>query len=329
MVSLPSKGVFTGEGSKYRMYGFSYSLNRYKQANKVEEDKMKKKIFAVIMAMVMTLSMAAVLSGCGGSDEESSEGTEVKGKIILATTTSTKDSGLLDAILPTFTEETGWEVDVVSVGSGEAMEMGVNGEADVLLVHSPAAEKEYVDGGHADEDGRMDVMYNDFVVIGPEADPAGVADHSDDAVAAFTAIKDNESIFVSRADDSGTHKKELSIWEKAELTPEGDWYVEAAAGMGDVITMTDEKEGYTLSDRATWLNVGGNTALKILCEKDPSGLLNNQYGVICVNPDKNENINHEGAKDFQNWIVSESTQKLIGEYGVEEYGEALFIPNAK
>ena len=290
---------------------------------------MRRKLFAILMVMVMALSMTAVLSSCGSDDEAASDGTETKGKIILATTPSTKDSGLLDAILPEFTNETGWDVDVVSVGSGEAMEMGENGEADVLLVHSPAAEKEYVEGGHADEDGRLDVMYNDFVVIGPEADPAGVADHSDDATAAFTAIKDNESIFVSRADDSGTHKKELSIWEKAELTPEGDWYVEAAAGMGDVITMTDEKEGYTLSDRATWLNVGGNTALKILCEKDPSGLLNNQYGVICVNPDKNENINHEGAKDFQNWIVSESTQKLIGEYGVEEYGEALFIPNAK
>lgn len=290
---------------------------------------MRRKLFAILMVMVMALSMTAVLSSCGSNDDSASEGTETKGKIILATTTSTKDSGLLDAILPEFTNETGWDVDVVSVGSGEAMEMGENGEADVLLVHSPAAEKEYVEGGHADEDGRLDVMYNDFVVIGPEADPAGVADHSDDVTAAFTAIKDNESIFVSRADDSVTHKKELSIWEKAELTPEGDWYVEAAAGMGDVITMTDEKEGYTLSDRATWLNVGGNTALKILCEKDPSGLLNNQYGVICVNPDKNENINHEGAKDFQNWIVSESTQKLIGEYGVEEYGEALFIPNAK
>lgn len=290
---------------------------------------MRRKLFTFLMTALMVLSMSAALSGCGTDNASASEETEIKGKIILATTTSTKDSGLLDAILPEFTSETGWEVDVVSVGSGEAMKMGENGEADVLLVHSPAAEKEYVDGGHADEDGRLDVMYNDFVVIGPEADPAGVADHSDDAVGAFTAIRDNESVFVSRADDSGTHKKELSIWKKAGITPEGDWYIEAAAGMGDVITMTDEKEGYTLSDRATWLNVGGNTALRILCEKDPSGVLNNQYGVICVNPDKNENINHEGAKDFQNWIVSEETQKLIGEYGVKEYGEALFIPNAK
>lgn len=287
---------------------------------------MKKRIFAIFMVTVMVLSMMLVFSSCGSDKDAASES---KGTIILATTTSTKDSGLLDAILPDFTEKTGWDVDVVSVGSGEAMAMGENGEADVLLVHSPAAEEEYVKGGHADKDGRMDVMYNDFVVVGPEADPAGVADNADDAIGAFTAIMNNQSTFVSRADDSGTHKKELSIWEKAKLTPEGDWYIEAAAGMGDVITMTDEKEGYTLSDRATWLNVGKNTALKILCEKDPSGLLNNQYGVICVNPDKNDNINNEGAKAFQEWIVSADTQKIIGEYGLDEYGEALFIPNAK
>lgn len=287
---------------------------------------MKKRVLSMVVMLAVLLSMTAVLSSCGG--EEKAE--ESKGKIILATTTSTKDSGLLDEILPEFEKESGYTVDVISVGSGEAMAMGENGEADVLLVHSPAAEKEYVDGGHADEDGRMDVMYNDFVVIGPEEDPAGIGESAkDDAVAAFKSIMDSQQTFISRADDSGTHKKELSIWEKAALTPSGDWYVEAAAGMGDVITMTDEKVGYTLSDRATWLNVGGETALKILCEKDPSGILNNQYGVICVNPDKNENINHDGAKAFQEWIVSEETQKLIGEYGAEEYGEALFVPNAK
>lgn len=286
---------------------------------------MKKRILALVMVLAMALSMTVVFTGCGNE-----EAVETKGTIILATTTSTKDSGLLDEILPEFTAETGWEVDVVSVGSGEAMQMGMDGEADVLLVHSPASEAEYVANGHADEDGRMDVMYNDFVVVGPEEDPAGVAENAgDDAIAAFEAIMENEATFVSRADDSGTHKKELSIWEKAELTPAGAWYVEAAAGMGDVINMTNEKLGYTLADRATWLNVGGDTELKIVCEKDPSGVLNNQYGVICVNPEKNENINNEGAKAFQNWIVSEAAQKLIGEYGVEEYGEALFIPNAK
>ena len=288
---------------------------------------MKKRILSVFLVLAVALSMTAILAGCGSDEKDEAES---KGTIILATTTSTKDSGLLDEILPVFEEESGYSVDVVSVGSGEAMTMGENGEADVLLVHSPAAEKEYVEGGHADEDGRMDVMYNDFVVVGPEADPAAIGENAkDDAVAAFTAIMEQQQTFVSRADESGTHKKELSIWEKAGLTPSGDWYVEAAAGMGDVITMTDEKAGYTLSDRATWLNVGGETALKIVCEKDPSGTLNNQYGVICVNPDKNENINHDGAKAFQKWIVSEAVQKLIGEYGQEEYGQSLFIPNAK
>ena len=287
---------------------------------------MKRRILAAALVLAMVLSMTAILSGCGSEEET----TESKGTIILATTTSTKDSGLLDEILPVFEEESGYTVDVVSVGSGEAMTMGENGEADVLLVHSPAAEEEYVAGGHADEDGRMDVMYNDFVIIGPEADPAGVsANAADDAIAAFEDIMNSQSTFVSRADESGTHSKELSIWEAAGITPSGDWYVEAAAGMGDVITMADEMSGYTLADRATWLNVGGDTALTILCEKDPSGTLYNQYGVICVNPDKNENINHEGAKAFQEWIVSDETQQLIGEYGVEEYGEALFVPNAK
>ena len=287
---------------------------------------MKRRILAAALVLAMVLAMTAILSGCGSEEET----TESKGTIILATTTSTKDSGLLDEILPVFEEESGYTVDVVSVGSGEAMTMGENGEADVLLVHSPAAEEEYVAGGHADEDGRMDVMYNDFVIIGPEADPAGVrANAADDAIAAFEDIMNSQSTFVSRADESGTHSKELSIWEAAGLTPSGDWYVEAAAGMGDVITMADEMSGYTLADRATWLNVGGDTALTILCEKDPSGTLYNQYGVICVNPDKNENINHEGAKAFQEWIVSDETQQLIGEYGVEEYGEALFVPNAK
>ncbi len=289
---------------------------------------MKRKISALLLSLLMVISLGAVFTSCGGGDENSGE--KASGKIILATTTSTKDSGLLDVILPVFEEETGYTVDVVSVGSGEAMTMGENGEADVLLVHSPDAEKEYVEGGHADSDGRKLVMYNDFVVLGPKDDPAGIkANSASDAIAAFKAIAGGQYVFVSRADDSGTHKKELSVWESAGIEPAGDWYVEAGAGMGDVITMTDEKVGYTLSDRATWLNVGKNTELQIVCEKDPSGVLNNQYSCICVNPDKNDNINHEGAKAFQEWILSDETQKLIGEYGLEEYGEQLFVPNAE
>lgn len=292
---------------------------------------MKKRVIAAAMVMMLGISSAFALTGCGGSDESGDAASAPENpNLRLATTTSTKDSGLLDAILPDFEEKTGYTVEVISVGSGEAMELGEQGEADVLLVHSPAAEKEFVDGGHADADGRLDVMYNDFVVVGPEADPAGIEENAkEDALKAFTTIEQEQQTFVSRADDSGTHKKELEIWKEAGITPKGDWYVEAAAGMGDVITMTDEMKGYTLSDRATWLNVGGETELKIVSEKDPSGVLNNQYGVICVNPEKNENINADGAKAFQEWIVSDETQKLIGEYGQEEYGEALFIPNAK
>ncbi len=292
---------------------------------------MKKKLLTAALALVMIFSLSTALSACGGGGSEtSSVAAGSAGNIILATTTSTKDSGLLDAILPVFEKESGYTVEVVAVGSGEAMTMGENGEADVLLVHSPEAEEEYVAGGHADQDGRLLVMYNDFVVLGPQDDPAGIKANSPaDALAAFKAIYDSRNVFVSRSDDSGTHKKELSIWEAAKLQPEGDWYVEAGAGMGDVITMTDEKAGYTLSDRATWLNLSKNTDLQIVCEKDPSGVLNNQYSCICVNPDKNDKINRDGAKAFQEWILSEATQKLIGEYGVEEYGEQLFVPNAE
>lgn len=296
---------------------------------------------------VLCLCMAgALLCGCsagggGGSgseaepeenaaEEEASGGSEENSEIILATTTSTQDSGLLDVILPVFEEESGYTVSVVSVGSGEAMEMGENGEADVLLVHSPAAEREFVEGGHADEDGRLDVMYNDFVLIGPADDPAGIsAEFAADAKGAFGKLADTQTTFISRSDDSGTHKKELEIWDACGIEPSGEWYVEAGTGMGAVLEMANEMMAYTLSDRATWLNLDLDEDLKIVCENDESGVLYNQYGVICVNPEKNDQINHDGAKAFQEWIVSDAGQELIGEYGVEEYGKALFTPNAE
>lgn len=282
---------------------------------------MKRKLLSLVMIAAMILTMGMGLASCGTPENPN---------ITLATTTSTKDSGLLDYLLPIFEDETGYIVEVISVGSGEAIALGEQGEADVLLVHSPAAEKEFVEAGHADADGRIEVMYNDFLIVGPATDVAKIGTTaSDDAVAAFKAIYDSKSVFISRADDSGTHKKELAIWLATTLTPSGDWYVEAAAGMGDVIAMANEKLGYTMSDRATWLNLADTTELKILCEKDASGILNNQYAVICVNPEKNENINSEGAKAFQEWLLSEEVQTLIGEYGVEEYGEQLFVPNAK
>ena len=294
-----------------------------------------KKLWACFLACIMLLCACGAPAKNNGKLETEtavSETVEEKGEIILATTTSTKDSGLLDEILPVFEETTGYSVSVVSVGSGEAMKMGDNGEADVLLVHSPAAEKAFVEAGHADEDGRFDVMYNDFIIVGPTADPVELSiDAPNDAAASFKKLSESapEGVFISRADESGTHKKELAIWETCQITPEGDWYVQAGTGMGAVLEMANEMQAYTLSDRATWLNVGADMELKIVCEQDPSGILYNQYGVICVNPDKNEKINHEGAKAFQNWILSEETQALIGEYGVEKYGAPLFTPNAE
>ena len=285
-----------------------------------------KKLLALVLAMMMVLSL---LAGCGTSEEPEgpdAEGpAEIIGTIILATTTSTQDSGLLDEILPDFTYKTGYEVDVIAVGSGEAMKMGENGEADVLLVHSPAAEKAFVEAGHGPE--RFDVMYNDFIILGPTEDPAGIKEAAgDNAQAALKKFFDEQVIFVSRSDESGTHKKELAIWDKLGLKPAGDWYIEAGTGMGNVITMTNEMQGYTLSDRATWLNMSEGLDLVIVTEGDKD--LFNQYGVIVVDPAKNDQINAEGALAFQNWILSAETQGLIGEYGVAKYGAPLFTPNA-
>lgn len=286
-----------------------------------------KKLMVLVLALLMVLT---VFAGCAKKEPaqqapEKEGPAEIIGKIILATTTSTQDSGLLDVILPDFTYKTGYEVDVIAVGSGEAMKMGENGEADVLLVHSPAAEKAFIEAGHGP--ARYDVMYNDFVILGPKDDPEGIkAAAPGNAQAAFKKIYDDQATFVSRADESGTDAKEKSIWEKLGLTPSGDWYIESGKGMGDVITMTNEMLGYTLSDRATWLNMSEGTDLQIVTEGDKD--LFNQYGVICVDPSKNDQINAEGALAFQNWILSDETQALIGEYGKDKYGQALFTPNA-
>lgn len=285
-----------------------------------------KRILVLLLVLVMVLTAFA---GCAKEEpaaQPEEEGpAEIIGKIILATTTSTQDSGLLDVILPDFTYKTGYEVDVIAVGSGEAMTMGENGEADVLLVHSPAAEKEFVDAGHSP--ARYDVMYNDFIILGPKNDPEGIKVAApDNAQAAFQKIFDDQVTFVSRADESGTHKKELSIWTKLGLAPSGDWYIESGKGMGEVITMTNEMLGYTLADRATWLNMSEGTELAIITEGDKD--LFNQYGVMVVDPSKNDQINAEGALAFQEWILSAETQELISKYGVEKYGMALFTPNA-
>lgn len=249
-------------------------------------------------------------------------GTKSKGKIILATTTSTQDSGLLDVLLPDFTKQTGWEVDTIAVGTGEALKMGENGEADVLLVHAKEKEDAFIKADFGLK--RYEVMYNDFVIVGPK----GQIKKNSDIASTFKTINDKNYTFISRGDDSGTHTKELSIWAKLGITPtKNKNYISAGQGMGATLLMAEEKKGYTLSDRATWLATKAKTTMDIICEKDP--LLINHYGVIAVNSKLNSKINNKGAQDFIDWILSDSTQKLIGEFGVKEYGEILFHPNAK
>jgi tungstate transport system substrate-binding protein len=243
--------------------------------------------------------------------------------MILATTTSTQDSGLLDELIPVFQEDSGYVVKVVAVGSGEAMKMGEQGNADVLLVHSPAAEVAFMEAGNGSE--RTLVMHNDFIIVGPEADPAGIKGTAT-AADAFTKIAEAQAPFISRGDDSGTHKAELAIWKKAGITPEGDWYQESGQGMGATLKIASEKAAYTLSDRATYLANKDTLALSILVEGDAALL--NIYHVIPVNPEKFPNLNAEGAKAFAAFLVSKKGQELIGKFGVEKFGSPLFTPDA-
>lgn len=245
-------------------------------------------------------------------------------EVILATTTSTYDSGLLDELLPAFEEETGFKVKPIAVGTGEAIAMGERGEADVILVHARSSEDEFVEGGYGI--GRKDVMHNDFVIIGPESDPAAVKGMSS-AGEAFQAVSETENLFVSRGDNSGTNKKELKIWENAGISPQGDWYVESGQGMGATLRIADEKQAYTMTDRGTYLSQEETLSLIILVEGDE--ILFNPYGVIPVNPDKHKDIdiNYEGACAFADFITGEKGQAIIKEFGVEKYGQPLFYPD--
>ena len=244
-------------------------------------------------------------------------------ELILATTTSTQDSGLLDELIPLFEEQTGYLVQTVAVGSGQAMQMGEECNADVLLVHSPAAEIEFMDAGHG-VDRRL-VMHNDFVLVGPAVDQAAIEGLG--ALEAIRAIASSGSSFVSRGDDSGTHNKELDLWTKAEIDPAGQaWYLETGQGMGATLTIASEKAAYTLTDRATYLANQDNLELVILSEGDPTLL--NVYHVIAVNPEMWPAVNADGAAAFADYLTSVDGQSLIASFGVEEFGQPLFIPDA-
>ncbi|MFQ5886854.1 MAG: extracellular solute-binding protein [Anaerolineae bacterium] len=245
--------------------------------------------------------------------------------LTLATTTSTENSGLLAYILPHFEKRYNAQLHVVAVGTGQALEIASRGDADLVLVHARSQEDAFMEAGHGLL--RKDVMYNDFVIIGPADDPAAISGLTDAALA-FTKIAEADSTFISRGDESGTHAKELQTWGKAGLEPKGSWYISAGAGMGAVLTMAQEKGAYTLTDRGTYLaRTLEGLDLPILLEGDP--LLFNPYGVIVVNPETHPGVNSELAKKFVEWLTSPETQKLISQFGVEQFGQPLFIPDSE
>lgn len=274
-----------------------------------------KKFVSMVLSSILLVGLLVGTTGCK-SEEKS---------FILATTTSTYDSGLLDYLLPYFQEETDIEVKVVPKGTGAAIELAKNGDADCLLVHAKSKEEAFIEEGFGLE--RYDVMYNDFVIIGPADDPADIKEKANsNPMEALKLIAETNSVFVSRGDDSGTHTKEKALWAEAEVEPEGDWYVSAGKGMGDVIQMAEEMLGYTLTDRATYLSMKDKIELQVVTEKHD--ILYNQYGVIRLNPDKSK-IKKEEADKFIDWILDEEAQELIAEYGKEKFGQPLFTPNAK
>jgi tungstate transport system substrate-binding protein len=246
------------------------------------------------------------------------------GTLILATTTSTEDSGLLDFILPDFEAQYGAQVDVIAVGTGQSLKLGEDGNADVVLVHARAQEDAFMQAGHGVR--REDVMYNDFIIVGPAADPAGVRGMTN-AAEAFQQIAQSGATFVSRGDESGTHTKEKSVWTAAGVLAEGDWYLSSGQGMGAVLTLAGEQQAYTLSDRATYLaRTLEGIDLEILVEGDP--ILFNPYGVIAVNPAKGPHIQADLANTFIDWLISMPAQEMIGQFGVDEFGAPLFTPDS-
>jgi tungstate transport system substrate-binding protein len=248
----------------------------------------------------------------------------VNPNLILATTTSTQDSGLLDILVPMFQEQTGYVLQTIAVGSGEAMKMGEEGNADVLLVHAPPSEVAFMEAGNGSD--RLLIMHNDFIIVGPASDPAGIKGMTS-AVQAFKAIYESGSAFITRGDDSGTHKKELALWKSAALDPMAQsWYLETGQGMGASMIVASEKEGYILTDRATYLANKENYQLELLAQGDNSLL--NVYHVITVNPAKWPEVNYDGALAFASFLTDPATQKVIAEFGMDKFGQPLFYPDA-
>jgi tungstate transport system substrate-binding protein len=267
----------------------------------------------VLILLALALTLAAVASAQ----------TPASRTVILSTTTSTQDSGLLDVLVPLFEKQTGYSVKTISVGTGQALALAARGEADVTLAHAPGAEKKYVAEGKMQN--RRLVMYNDFLLIGPESDPAKIKSEKS-VVAAMKKIADGKARFVSRGDKSGTHTLELALWKVASITPAAPWYIESGQGMGATLGIANDRQGYTLTDRATMLAFAKRVDLKPMVEGDK--LLLNIYSVMEVNPANGPKVNAVGGKAFADFMLAPETQGIIKTFGVDKYGQPLFVPIA-
>lgn len=275
---------------------------------------MKKKVIILFLMIIACAGTIGILMVQNDSKKISS--------LLIGSTTSLQDSGLLDELLPQFYEETGIWAKVIAVGTGQAIKLGQDGEVDVLLVHDKPSELLFVEEGHGTK--RWDVMYNDFILAGPKEDPNGIKDKAKtDILEAFFQIAHGEVKFISRGDQSGTHKKELAIWQEIEYEPLYKDYVSAGKGMGDVLKMADELRAYTLTDRGTYMKLREQLELDVITEGDER--LINMYGVIAINPNKNKSINSKEAQVFIQWLLSSKIQQKIGEYGIDKNGRSLFI----
>ncbi len=285
------------------------------------------RLITILAMLVLGFSLLAGCSTEAPTEEATgptgSEPTEEPGELILVTTTSTYDSGLLDVLIPIFEGETGYTVKPIPVGTGAALAMAERGEADVVLVHAPPAERELVEKGAIIN--RQLVMHNDFVFVGPTGDPAGIRDGVSSATEVLAHLHDTETLFISRGDDSGTHKKEKALWTSLGVQPTGTWYQETGEGMGHTLGVASEKQGYTFTDRGTFLALKPNLALEVVFEGDP--VLLNIYHVAQVNPDKHPEVEAAGAEAFVEFMLRADIQELIGSFGVDEFGEPLFAPD--